>query len=330
MRHAKTIILVIVLMAILQGNLFSLITSRIEGVVVDADTEEIISDAKVSLYITDVHGDFFNFFKFHTESSKEGTFSFELKNLVKPNVGYYIQCKKDGYISLIPEYYFTYGKKEVYAEMLQVFQMEEGQVKHLKVRLSKGGILKGKFLKKDSSGITPLEYVAASLYRKTNPNERYLKEEKSGYKIAQMEVDEKGEFEIKGIEPFGNYNILISQNGYVSHIIEGIVIVLNNVSTIKETVDVSNQTGIHGSIRIKNVNPDSGIVFLIRDNPDKNLSYKDLCQSFVDKDGYYSCRGLNPGVYRLKFRVYKNGIEFKKEIVVYLEKGILKTTDIEF
>jgi hypothetical protein len=151
----KTIRLAIIIFSIFiiiiwNSNVFARISSRIEGTVTDKDTGEPIPKAWVLLYRVEKG------IEETTQTNDKGYFKFEGPPIF-PNREYFIRCTATGYAQYIPGYYLEYVKPEYFDEIIHPFLLEEGQIKHVQIRLEKGGSLKGILYIKDASGILPFK-----------------------------------------------------------------------------------------------------------------------------------------------------------------------------
>lgn len=310
-------------------DLFPRISSRVEGTVIDKDTGQPIEGAEVHLlniYLTSRPG-YGKLFEWEKATDKKGKFKFEVRfSHIKVPQSYYLQCKKKGYISLIPDFYFEYYRDEKFPEMAGVFVMGEGEVKHFVIELEKGGTLKGTILKREASGVSTFSYVGGFLQRKANPNERYLRENHY-YNIIDIDTDENGKFEIIGVEPFDDYFIKLVLDGYVDQVIENIKIEKNQSENIEYIIDLTNQTGIEGIIRIGQHFPKGGSILMYKLNTG-SLVQSDICGCRLENDGSYICKGINPGTYRIKVTASDENDSYEKEFTVEILEGKTKNFDI--
>ena len=325
MNRVKPIVLVVLFLGVCQFNLFSLITSRVEGTVVDKDTGAPIEGVTITLHTRTPGGSYVRLGQRDTLTDKKGYFKFKINP--KLTVFYFIECSKRGYVSFPPIYYLEYGKNEYYADLLQMFRVQEGEVKHLRVELEKGGTLKGTFYKKDLSGISPFSHASGLLIRESVPDMERLRDE--GYFIvAHVEADENGKFVIEGIEPFDQYSITIFPFVYISQEIENIVVRKNQVEEIEYTFDMTDQTGIEGIVTVNGKSPLSGQISIIglSEGPARTFG---AGTTFIRDGGKYSYKGLPPGKYRLIIggtEVNRNS--FRKELYIELVQNETKVLNI--
>lgn len=336
MRAIKLLILVVFIVVLFQANMDAKISSRVEGVVTDKDTGIPIEGAKVTLHIGYMRTDYFvtnREIEWETVTNSKGYFRFNIGIPLTRVNEFYVQCSKKDYIPSIPELYKAYSKPEFVKENFRVFKLNEGQIKHLKIELEKGGILKGKIFKKEPSGITPLSYAGGFLKRKSNPDEKRLEEAISGYKIEHIDADEKGEFEIHSIEPYDNYYITFVLNGYPLIDVSDIKVNKYTTEMVEIILDLTDQTGIEGIITVGALPAKSGYIYIIRDVPISQLKKNDISSFDIYENninGKYSCKGLNPGVYRMSVHVSNGNVRYDKDFIIEIEKGITKVFNIDF
>jgi hypothetical protein len=264
-----------------------------------------------------------------TLTDQKGKFKFDVRHLIGM-ADFYLQCEKKGHISLIPDYYFNHFIKEKFQEMAGVFTLQEGQVKHFAIELEKGGGLKGTIYKKEASGISPFCDIGGFLEKKNNPDATFLKDSDFGYNIALIKTDENGKFEIEGIEPYDDYNIFLFKNGYNIPDIEGIKIEKNKSESFEYVFDLTDQTGIEGFIKIGQDFASYGLVWMYKYSTSKTTLDENVSGSCdVSQNGYYFCKGLNPGTYILRISVHTvDGLKKTGEYMVEIISGSTKVFNI--
>ncbi len=164
MKGIKLFILLILVLSLFQFNLYSLITSRVEGTVVDKDTGEIIKNARVVLYGLNQYAalkDAWGKIK-RVKTNDKGYFRFD--DLKK---GKYLFCiYREGYAFFGPtlEYKTSDSLGSLMSESngatfenVDGFYLKEGQIKHFKIKLEKEAILEIKVLIKTPNGTYPVE-----------------------------------------------------------------------------------------------------------------------------------------------------------------------------
>jgi len=326
MKVMKWLVIISLAAGFLQGPLFPKISSRVQGKVIDKDTKQPIQGAKVQLiYLWARTFQRIMEADQETFTDKDGKFKFDVMSFLKHSA-FYVQCEKKGYISLIPSIYLKYRKVEKFPEVAGIFTLQEGQIKHFAIELEKGGGLKGTIYKKEASGISPYSFIGGYLKIITNPDSNLLRDDEYGYNIADIDTDEKGKFEIEGIEPYDDYSIKLLLNGYPAEIIQHIKIEKNVTENIEYVIDLTDPTGMEGVIKIGQTIPESGEVRMQKISG-TSLDYTDIGYCRLSKDGRYSCRGLNPGTYRVYVAAYDSE-KHEKEFTVEIVEGTTKMFNI--
>jgi hypothetical protein len=281
------------------SNLSAGISSRIEGVIVDRDTNQPIEGARVVLYLDNRE------YK-STKTDKKGYFKFEQRQVIAGQE-YYIQCSAKGYIPFLPEYYSSEVKSEYFNEIFRVFNLREGQIKHLKISLEKGGILKGTIFKKDASGTSSFKDVTLFLKKKKKPDEYFL-EDNEQFIVESSHTDENGEFIFFDLEPSDDsisdeYVIDLDKSGYVLPIVRNIKIKKSEETQLDYTVEFANLPVIKGTVRINGELPMKGTARLYSLFPVEEDAIKTF-GSELDENGNYFFYGIRPGKYELVIKAY--------------------------
>jgi 5-hydroxyisourate hydrolase-like protein (transthyretin family) len=138
----KTVLLIFLLLCLFRVNLISLITSRIEGTVLDSDTGLPIAGAKVALFkygilLEDLCNQISS-----NRSDMEGYFKFDNIKMGE----YSLLIFKEGYAPTVPihvlkEYLSADLGPHFKAGELTPFYLKEGEVKHFKINLKKEAVL---------------------------------------------------------------------------------------------------------------------------------------------------------------------------------------------
>jgi hypothetical protein len=330
MKVMKWLVIIILVAGFFQWPLFPKISSRVQGKVIDKDTKQPIQGAKVQLiYLWAGSTKRIREPDQETLTDQKGKFKFDVKYL-RGLADFYLKCEKKGYISLIPSYYERYGKDEKFLEITKLFTLEEGQIKHFAIELEKGGGIKGTIYKKEASGISPFSDISGFIGRNTNPDVNFLKDDADCYDIAHIKADENGKFEIDGIEPYDDYYIIFLKNGYKIPDIKGIKIEKNITESFEYVIDLTDQTGIEGYIKIGQDFASYGLVWMYKYNPYKTpLTENDSGVCNVSKNGYYFCKGLNPGTYILRISIHtEDGLKKTGEYMVEIISGSTKLFNI--
>ncbi len=329
MKKTICVVTFVLIIAFFFNPLFALIEGRIEGVVKDKDTNLPIEGATITLKIL-AESDFYELFKFKYTTKKNGTFHFDIEP--RKGIFYYIQCQKKGYISLIPEYYFKYVKKELFRDMVKGFTVAEGQVKFVDIGLEKGAVLEGMLRGIGLQGESPIASVPGSLARKTNPNSAYLKK-RYRYVVDYFGTDEKGNFKIEGVEPYSQYVLAIDMATHDVKDIENVIVEKGKNNYIQYTLDLTNQTGVEGYIKVNGHPPHSCTIDLSqysKTNPDQLIYWTRI---YTNKEGFFSYKGLLPGIYKLSFGGYDNDINsfsFPEKKIIEIESQKTLILNLEF
>ncbi|MCP4156935.1 MAG: carboxypeptidase regulatory-like domain-containing protein [bacterium] len=310
------IILVTIIITFLGINLelSAVVSSRIEGVVTDKDTKQPIEGVNVFLYLE------YRSYRWAATDSK-GYYKFDN---VSPNSLYHMQFRKKGYVSFLPKYYSDYIKREFFDIIYKTFFVKEGQIKHVRIELEKGGTLEGVISKKQASGITGLEKVTLILVRKKKSGEYFFDDTANEITVMGVKTNENGEFTFEGLEPCdddpaaGDYSLELIVPGYNSAPIRGIKIKKYETLNLEHTVDMTVTNGIKGTIKINGEPPNMGGFVLHSLAPDEQGVYRVFTGS-LDENGCYYYYGLLPGRYKLAVSLYYS--DDNKEI---LDKKILK------
>jgi len=305
-----------------QVNLVPLISSRVDGTVLDKETRQPIAGVKVKL-VTGPRT-MFEELSEETVTDRKGYFKFDLS--FKLPITAYLQCEKEGYIPLIPEYYLMHAKEELFDKVVNLFEIHQGKIKRSIITLEKGGTLKGKVFKRDSNGISPYAYFGGSLLRSTNPDVNLIIENKNYY-VAYFSTNANGEFEIKGIEPYGDYYIQFFPKGYPSEVVRNISINRNDNPVFECTIDLTDQTGIKGTVFLGQKPVDWARV-MIRMSNKTNLDDKDGAFDDADKNGNYSCLGINPGRYTVIVQTSYEENKYENKFIVDILQGVTKIMNI--
>ncbi len=324
------LILSIFVFITLYPSMFAKISSRIEGTVTDKDTGNPIPKAWVLLYRVDK-----GIVK-STQTNSKGYFRYETPP-VFPGKRYYIRCTAPGYAQYIPEYYFDAVPPEYFDEIFKPFLLEEGQIKHIRINLEKGGDLKGVLFVKDASGISPFKDVTVFLRKKKKPNEYFLMDtnDNERFRLGYTKTDESGCFIFHELEPSEDsitdeYSIEFDKEGYYLPFIRGIKIKKGEENHMEYTFDFSDPLELKGKITI-NGEPATNGELILNSQLLKNSEKKIFINSYLDKNGNYSFNGILPGLYSLYilcFESHEKIVEEKR--LIEIEEGKSKVLDMNF
>ncbi len=298
MKKTICVISCVLIFSMFYYPLFALIEGRVEGVVKDKDTKQLIEGATVTLKILS-DSNLYELFESTYTTKKNGKFRFNIKP--RKGVFYYIQCQKISYISLVPRYYFEYSKKESFRDMVKGFSVNEGQVKFIEIEMEKGGALEGVIYGVDWKGESPLSLVGGLLILKTNPNADFLCDA-SRYVIGHIETDKNGYFYIDGLETNDKYYLALQPVGHFVSDIKGASVIKGEKKRAEYRVDMTDQTGIEGYVKVEGQPMRACSVFLTQVNP----SNPDLVirQFYIKtgEDGFFFYRGMPTGTYWVSIR----------------------------
>jgi len=287
----KTVLLIFLLLCLFQLNLISLITSRIEGTVLDIDTGLPVVGAKVAL------------FKYGTvlkdlcdqissgRSNMEGYFKFDNLKMGE----YSLLIFKEGYAPTAPIHVL---KKYLSADLgphfkageLTPFYLKEGEVKHFKINLKKEAVLN------------------VTVYKKT-PTENGILNEDATIIILDKESNSetfdifKGTYRSQYLKE-GFYKVSIYISGFPEKIYDNIELKRETSTDIDYTFDFSKGQVIHGLVSDKASKIRLPYTDVIVKKVDENFSVGGSTNEF----GEFWIGGLKPGAYFLKI----NRTIFKK------------------
>lgn len=308
-RTIKNVILLILFVGS-SFQLFSSISSRVQGTVIDKETKLPLERVSVELIELSAEG-YFQMNNWQALTDKSGKFSFDVEPYICDR--YYLMCSKDGYIPKFRKNFRGSVEQSKLAEVLQVFKLKEGRIIVLNIVLEKGAVLKGKLLKKMQSGISLGQNISGILTIRRDENHSYLKkydiEELNEYLVDGFDTNDKGEFEIKGIEN-GTYDIFISNDDYKDHYIKNIQIAKGEIKSLEQTLDYSIQNEVKGIVKRNGERLTSGSIYFFIYRPDGS---KESCGSQIQPNGFYSCKGLLPGKYKVIISTVGDDRETKKE-----------------
>jgi hypothetical protein len=315
MKGIKWFFLLFLVLGIFHMNLFSLITSRVEGIVMDKDSAMPIEDAKIVLFkcglviksvcleSKSIKTDSNGYFKF--DDLKQGEFS--------------LLVFKDGYatstpIHILKEYISQELTPSFKSSEIRTFYLKEGQIKHFRIMLEKEAVLKVQVFKKTYSEYAPLnEDVTIFIVDKENNSE-----------ICEMF---QGTFQSKYLRE-GYIKVTIYAPGYPEKIYDNIELKKGIPTNIEYVLDFTTGSVIHGYVINKNplmrMPHTEIIVFKVGDNFSITSS--------TNEYGEFWIGGLEPGVYDLSihrtiFKTVRYKTQFKidenekKEMNIEIEGG---------
>ncbi len=297
-------------------ELRAMISSRIEGVVVDKATGKPIAGAEVILY---VYQGYASFSTSRGITDEKGYFKMDDLREGK----YFISCSKPGYetyssVSLIGE--------PDYEKKLSLFYLKEGEIKYFKIGMVPGGSIRIEIKRRDKNGIRGFEdlgvLISKKLYYKSRKKYLY-------HNTAQVKTDKEGIAVVNGLTPGGIYNVSVSGMGYYGFpdFDKDVTVQKGKTVVVKHLFDFISKTGVKGKVNFKNnekISYCSVVLFPLEGTG--SYSRKSLKDSFN-----YFFRDIKEGKYLLKvYVVYKSGVEKRRNISIEVKKGETKTVNIDF
>jgi uncharacterized surface anchored protein len=292
----KTVLLIFLLLCLFRVNLVSLITSRIEGTVLDGENEVPIPKAKIALFkciLTDIgiSCQMIN----HTETNNNGKFKFD--DILQGE--YFLSVFKEGYGAFGPlfNYYKIFVSLSYSGPMgsavctknpdeIKRFNIKEGQIKHFMIKIEKEAILKVNIKQTLPNGI---EISPKSLNRIIVKHHDFLDKD----------------LEYIGIYPAG-YQSLYFRKGLVSVEIwplgyplksfENILLQSGETTTIDYIINYTQDQVLHGFIKDKSSKEPLELVEVFLSNP---ITNRIASKTLTDKDGEFLIGGIEPGKYIL-------------------------------
>ncbi len=313
MRGIKFLILVVIILSLFQFNLYSLITSRVEGTVIDKDTGQPIKGAYVYLFELDIFDN--NSAEYESfdmlETDKKGYFKF---NNVKKGT-YFLSIFKQGYAAFGPLYAHGYDALELIGEPtwqqkngseIERFYLKEGQIKHFKINLEKEAVLKIKVLRKLPNGIEPY-------------SEKYdvrLSLKHRGF-INEIKAETGSEFQTIFFKK-GLVDIKIKLEGYKTKTYKDVLLESGKTKAIEYVADFTTGQVLHGIVRYADTKEPiylASIGFVKIDEPGKNFH----ASLYANKNGEFWIGGFEPGNFYL--RISATGVNTRKKFrfVTYIK-----------
>jgi uncharacterized surface anchored protein len=305
----KILILGILVLCMSQSNLCPLITSRIEGVVKDAETGEVIGNVKVFLFIY-YKGSYDRKPHYETVTDKNGRFVFDqLKNN-----RYFLMCEHEDYLLSIPEKKLSMINLP---SIIDMFDLQQGQIKHLEIQLQKGGKIKGRVLIKDENGVSGVKNVSINLENKQVRNQRYP---------LNPAADSNGNFLIGSLIPDDNYRIEISIHEGFPDFETDLSVKKGETTYIEHIFDATDNTGVFGTVILDGKPHDDCGVRLYSLSVEKTIAEID-----TDDNGKYVMKNIPVGKYFIKFSYLDENKNFiQKEIEIEIKKGEMKQINMDF
>jgi hypothetical protein len=296
------LVLAVVLMP-LKG--FPLVTSRIQGVVKDFNTGEPIGGATLVLfYSSDFSNHFVKHYKWFTDD--KGSFRF---SLLKKGF-YYLCVYKKGYADFGPIFEYEIRWKENlmipskrYTISTQSHEkhkivLNEGEIKHVEIKLKKEAIIEIRFNRKTKDGIEPLtfEIFPGVTHPEALPNfsaKIYFEEDEDMYISSSAAKKNVGIMVFKSLPPGYKVIVNVYADGYPDKFYN-ITLEEGKTHIIDHLLDFTTGQVVYGIITDKNTGkPLAGVIISIYniDVEDQTVDYD------TDFNGKYWLGGFIPGKY---------------------------------
>jgi len=308
MANQKRFLLTTILVFVMTSFLFPYISSRIEGVVKDAETGQPISDVNVYLYVYRMNID--RRPTYSTTTDRNGMFLFnDLKN-----DQYFVMCIHEDYLLSLPEIHVENTKD--LSSIVDIIDLHQGQIKHLIINLIKGGKIECKVFLKDGSGVSGLSSVAIFLKNLQINNMR---------NSIDGQTDKNGDYKIGSLIPDDNYNIKFITPGFP--IFETTLSVKKGKTTYLEHIfDSTDNTGVYGIVKLNDKPFEDCGVLLYNPSTEKDISEID-----TDGDGAYMIKNVPPGKYAVCFLYLDEKRSFHyKSINIEIKKNEMTQINIDF
>jgi hypothetical protein len=307
-------VLVILVIGIFPLNLFSVITSRIEGTVLDESTGQPIVGAEVHLlYDLSIYrkGDH----EWVKRTDSRGFFQYN--DLLAGE--YYIAIYKEGYelygpctkeklkgerrvpdffggtISLIPRSV----KNRIY--------LKEGEIKHFKISLRQEAIVKVLFTKKTDKGETPLESIYGSnkvnIYSVFYGASLVLLESQDHFFQSEVvlspSIFEPGKVIFDNLSGEQSVELHVYAYDYPTSPHE-IYLKSGETTTIHHVLDFTSGMVVHGFIRPKNISEPISIISRVNlEGPDYRV------KGIIEEDKEFWLKGMKEGECKLHIKLFK-------------------------
>ncbi len=314
MRGIKLLILVVFVLSLFQLSLYSLITSRVEGTVIDKDTLQPIRNVTVYLFVYREKSMGRKYFK-KTKTDTDGLFLFDDLNKDR----YFVMCEHEDYL-ISPPRYIIMGRRNL-SSSIKITNLKEGQIKHFVIELKKGGKVKGRILKREISGESGLKELMVHVYNVVK------RRHESMYAECAC-TDENGNFLVGSLTPGDKYKITIEVEGFP--IFRKLIDISKGETTVvNHTFDETDKTGVYGIISrngepIKNL---VGGVTIYKMNTDIIIS----SYSISNTEGNYIFKNIIPGLYKILYSYLDENRNYhSKSITIEIEKNISKQININF
>ena len=313
----KMALLIFYIVGLCCVQLFPLITSRVEGRVFDKETDNPIIGA--SAYLISYEGPGKTSFRTReTQTDKNGKFVFDDVRQGR----YFVEIYKEGYSTFCPLYLLNEDHDQ---DKFQVFPISEGEVKHLVIKMEKGGGLKITIYKKDATGLSvyPDCRIEIGKYSQIQDGKT-----SSRYSIGQFETDENGICMIDGLIPGEKYCLLIMEEGF-PFLRKDVLIKRGEMIEESHIFDFADITGISGKITFSKKSVELPVLYATVALFDINSNVR-ITELYVTDQSEYFIKNVIPGKYKFHaIAVYDDDSEVCKDIIVTIESGKTSQVDLD-
>jgi len=322
----KTVLLIFLLLCLFRANLVSLITSRIEGTVLDGENEVPIPKAKIALFkciLTDIgiSCEMIN----HTETNNNGNFKFD--DILQGE--YFLSVFKEGYGAFGPlfNYYKIFVSLSYSGSMgsdvctknpdeIKRFNIKEGQIKHFIIKMEKEAILKVNIKQLLPKGI---EISPIALNRIIVEHNDFL--DKETVFISNFPSYYQSLYFRKGMA-----SVEIWPLGYPLKRFDNILLQSGETTTIDYILDFTQGQVLHGFIKDKSSKEPLELVEVFLSNP---VIDRIAAKTLTDKEGEFLIGGIEPGKYNLWIS-YSRTKEIDHEEIIEIKQNEKKEIIREF
>ena len=281
MKKVKILVLVVFLFCLLtQNDVFAAIESRIQGKIIDSDTNNSVLNAVVLLYKND------KLFSLENTANTNANGEFIFNNLTQGV--YCVGVIKNGYAAQGP-FFNVEGEMEpgIYkvneTKKAKFVNLGEGKIKHLIIKIEKEAVLEIAVLKKDEKGILPAK---GWINFKVFPEDYFDH-------VNHMEVS--SHIFLSKYLGAGKVKAVISTEGVQSKVYDNIVLEKGKKTAIEYIIDYTTGPIVYGVITDKDtgkpifdvtiaIYKDNNTAFYIQTTSDEKGVYKislDCCGNYT-------------------------------------------------
>jgi len=347
MKPFKITAVLILFLLLMQGILFPRISSRVEGTVVDEETGNPIAGASVGLFSCLKSGIAIRYMAginhktntFYIETDSKGYFVFDDLHETE----YFLVVFKEGYASVGPFFYKKPGPFEdanglVFTTKIDSFVLEEGQIKHFKIKMEKEAILKVSVFMKTFSCIEPIDEFHASIFH-PGFSEKFEELIKPGIINNAFTERAKKLVPVKYIKTEngfqtiyfkkGSVTLTIYANGFPPKTFANIQLEKGQTRDIDYIVDFTKPPVIYGTIKNKDTGEPFHVVYLTIKKQDEPNKYHYL-KTYSDKDGKYWYGGIEPGKYIFHMYSFGGDKDFDFKMVIEVNPNSILEINKQF